>query len=213
MEFRGIQFPDDIGGLDVGEMAAAADDTVLQFLRVAAIAEHFLVVVSFEESHVALAEVGVELLAVGPDISHDADIDASDFDAEAAWVLDVVRFCESMNLEIADRERVAGLEELDTAAFGTVFNLETLECSTAHEGRHLISVAEPLDAVDMVRMLVTNEDSTDFADVQATAAHSLKELAETDTYIDDNSLVPILNVIGVAIATGSNRTYLNSVQN
>lgn len=81
-------------GLQVGEMAYIGSNALFEVRRVRAFGEHLGVVVGFEKTSVALAEIFANFVVGNTNVGHHADAMTADFHAETYRLGGVVLFWE-----------------------------------------------------------------------------------------------------------------------
>ena len=77
-------------GLQVGEMANIGSNALFEVRRVRTFGEHLGVVIRFEKTSIALAEIFADLVVGNTNVCHHADAMPADFDAETNWLGGVV---------------------------------------------------------------------------------------------------------------------------
>src|SRR6185503_11553853 len=138
-------------------MAVAAADPALEVIRIAALVEHIVVVVCFQENSMALTEMADHVLAGNAYIGKYAHPDVVEGDYEAAGVDGIMKFGKCGYLQLADHCYMRDSKRTEQIFINGQ--------AAAHQRgrrdvyRKLVFFRKDGDAVDMVGMLMRNEDS------------------------------------------------------
>ena len=97
----------------IGQVAAAAHDTLLHRPRVRADAQHFQIVIRFENNYIARAHVDAQRIGDIAEIGGHGNFDAMRREREADRISGIVGNGKTRDIEIADGEASAGLKSFN----------------------------------------------------------------------------------------------------
>jgi hypothetical protein len=153
----------------IGEMARAGEDALLDDPRIRADLEHVEIVIGFEDEAIGLAEMNSDVIRQVAEIGADCDLGAIGAEGKSDGVGRVVRDGERVDVDIADREALAGLDGFDAAeAFAESVGQDALEGFHGGLGdvERGFPEAEDLgEAVAVVGVLVSDKDRVEAIDV------------------------------------------------
>jgi hypothetical protein len=161
----GEEFADGV----IGEVAGAGEDALLDNPGIGSDLEHIEVVIGFEDEAIGLAEVDSYMIREVTEIGADGDFGAVGAEGESDGVGGVMRDCECVNVDIADRETLARLDGLDaTEALAEGVGQDALE--RLHGGfcdvERCFPESEDLrEAVAVVGVFVGDKDRVETIDV------------------------------------------------
>lgn len=193
---RAVRF-EQLQRLRVGEMPFPATDTVLQEVRVAALFQHDLVVISFEEGRVALLEMMNELIAGQADVRKHADprVRMVAGDDEAVRVRGVMMFRKSRDLQLPDLDGLKCPERQRLLQL----HAAVAQSSICNVHRQAIFPGEHGDAADMIDVLMRYEYCFYFLHRQPQAMHAALGFPAGNTCVNKNSFFLIADVITVSV--------------
>jgi len=99
----------------IGEVAGAGEDALLDDPWIGADLEHVKIVIGFEDEAIGLAEMDPDVIRQVAEIGADGDFGPIGAEGESDRVGGVVWDGESVNIDVANGEALAGLDRFDTA--------------------------------------------------------------------------------------------------
>jgi hypothetical protein len=153
----------------IREMAGAGEYALFDYPGIGANFEHVEIVVGFEDEAIGLAEMDPDMIGQVAEIGADGDFRSVGAEGESDGVGSIVRDGEGVDVYVADRKALAGLNGLNAAeTFAEGIGQDALEC--VHRGlcdvKWRFPEAEDLgEAVAVVRVLVGDKDCVEAIDV------------------------------------------------
>ena len=136
-------------------MAVAAPDAPFEVIRVAALVQHFIIIIRFQKSRMAFAEMFGHILAGCADIRKYTHPDIIKRDRKAAWIGGIMIFRESRYQQVPDSYRTINGKRADP---GFVKGQPAaLQRGRRNIHRQLVLFCQDGDAADMIGMLMRNE--------------------------------------------------------
>lgn len=135
-------------GLCIGQVPAIAADPFLQIIRIAAIRQHFVAVVGFEEGRITLFEMLNHFAARETDIGEYTNGDLLVTHQETMRIDRIVRFPECFYRKTADRDSLLFSEFLYKMRFDP--NAAFAMCMGGDINGELVFFRQPADARDMI---------------------------------------------------------------
>jgi hypothetical protein len=179
-------------------MATVAADALSEVVGVLSVFQHFVVIICFEESGIALAEVPYYMGAWGADIGEYAYPYSIAIDDKAVRVYGIVQFLESRNRKAAEGYRHTCIEAVYQVR-GWLCAAVAESCCRDEDG-YVVAATKYFHAVDMVGMLVGDEDGAYFVHLQAEAAHTFFGFLTRYARIYEDSFGVVADVVAITIA-------------
>lgn len=178
-------FADEVAGDFVGEVAHAAHDALFDAPGVGADFEHFEVVVGFEQQQVGALEVNADGLGHVAEVGGDGHFEALGAEGETDGVGGVVGDGEAIDVDVADGETGAGLEEFE----------DGLEFAPRDGGRGEAAavdgdpefLGDGGEAGDVVGMLVGDEDGGEGFGVDVDGGEALEGFLAAEAGVDEDA--------------------------
>jgi len=175
----------------IGEMPGAGEDALLDDPGIRANLEHVEIVIGFEDEAIGLAEVDSNVIWEVAEIGADSDFGAVGAEGESDGVCGVVRDGEGMDVDVADRKALAGMDGFDAAeAFAKGVGKDALE--GVHGGLGNVErgfpEAEDLgEAVAVVGVLVGDEDGVETIEIAADGGEAGESFAFSEASVNEDS--------------------------
>jgi hypothetical protein len=183
----GEEFADGV----IGEVAGAGKDTLLDDPGVRADFEHVEIVIGFEDEAIGLAEMDSDVVRQVAEIGADGDFGAVGAEGESDWVGGVVRDGESVNVDVADGETLAGLDGFDAAetlAESIRQNaLESFHRRLSDVERGFPEAEDLRQAVAVVGVLVGDEDRVEAIDVALDGSEASEGFALSEAGVNEDA--------------------------
>jgi hypothetical protein len=183
----GEEFADGV----IRKVAGAGKNALLDDPRIRADFEHIEVVIGFEDEAIGLTEMDSDVIRQVTEIRADGDFGAVGAKGESDGVGGVVRDSEGVDVNIADRETLSGLNGLNTTeTLAEGIGQDALEC--VHGGlcdvKGRFPEAEDLrKAVAVVGVLVGDEDSVEAIDVALDSGKASKGFAFSEAGVNEDT--------------------------
>ena len=183
----GKEFADGV----IRKMAGAGEDALLDDPGIRADLEHVEIVIGFEDEAIGLAEMDSDMIGQVAEIGADGDFGAVGAESEANGVGSVMRNRESVNVDVADGEALAGLDGFDPAeALAKGVGQDTLE--GVHGGLRNVErgfpEAEDLrEAVAVVGVLVGDEDGVETVDITPDGGKAGESFALSEAGVNEDA--------------------------
>ena len=181
-------------------MSFVAPDTVFQKQRIPAFFQHNFIIICFQKSCVALAEILNHMIAGGTNIGEYADGYSPISYGKTMRLLRIVQFGKCLNRKIADLHRDISFEWHDKIMIhlqATVFM-----CSSSNINRYLVFPGNYFHAPRMICMFVRNKNCPYFIEGQSWTCNPFLRFATGDTGVYEHSLTVIAHIIAIPIASG-----------
>jgi hypothetical protein len=168
----------------IGKMAGAGKYALLDDPRIGANLEHIEVVVGFEDQTIGFAEVDFDKLGHVTEVGADGNLGAVSAKSETDGIDGIVRDGEGVDVDVADRKALAGLNGFDAAeTLAEGFRENALE--DAHGGfgnvkRALPETEDLREAIAMIGVLVSDEDGVEMIEVRFDGRETSKSFAFTE---------------------------------
>ena len=175
----------------IRKMASAGENTLLDDPGIWADLEHIEVVIGFEDEAIGLAEVDSDMIGQVAKIGADGDFGAVGAEGESDGVGGIVRDGEGVDVDIADRETLSGLDGLNAAqAFTEGIGQDALEC--VHGGlcdvqRRFPEAEDLRKAVAVVGVFVSDEDGVESIDVALDSGEAGESFAFSEAGVNENA--------------------------
>ena len=182
----GIQdFADEVAGYFVREVAHAAHDALFHGPGVGADLQHFQVVVGFQQEHVRALQVDANGVGEVAEVGGDGDFDAFGAEGEAYGVGCIVGGGEAVDVDIADDEAGAGLEEFENGLELAPGDGGGGEAAAVDGDAELFR--DGGEAGDVVGMLVRNNDGGQRFGVDVDSGQALESFFAAQTGVDEDA--------------------------
>jgi hypothetical protein len=161
----GEKFADSV----IGEMAGAGENALLDNPGIGADLEHVQIVIGFEDEAIGLAKMDSYVIWEVAEIGADRDFGAVGTEGESDGVGGVVGNRECVDVDVADRETLAGLDGLDASeALAECVGQDALE--RVHGGlgdveRRFPESEDLREAVTVVRVFMSDENGIEMINV------------------------------------------------
>jgi len=175
----------------IREVAGAGEDALLDDPGIRADLEHVEIVIGFEDETIGLAEMDPDVIRQVAEIGADGDFGAVGTEGESDGVGGVVRDGERVDVDIADRETLAGLDGFDAAeTFAEGVGKDALEgvhCRLRDVKRRFPKAENLREAVAVVRVLVGDEDGVEAVDVALDGGEAGESFALSEAGVNEDA--------------------------
>ena len=175
----------------IREVAGAGKHALLDDPRVGPDLEHVEIVVGFEDEAISVAEMDSDVVRQVAEIGADGDFGAVGTEGESDGVGGVVRDGERVDVDIADRETLAGLDGFDAAeTFAEGVGKDALEgvhCRLRDVKRRFPKAENLREAVAVVRVLVGDEDGVEAVDVALDGGEAGESFALSEAGVNEDA--------------------------
>ncbi len=182
----------------VGKVALPTANAVLKVVWIAALFQHHFIIICFQDSRIAAAEMAGYLTANAANIGKHTHARATAGDGEGVRVAAVVCLTEGHNTQVANcyflprfegNCLMGGHPQAGAAAVCGVRDI--------HRNHPLLEQAR--QAAHMIRMLVGDEDCPDAAHVQSGRPHAALRFPAREASVYEDGLRFVANVVAVAV--------------
>lgn len=187
---RGIELGGEVAGHGVvGEVAETTHDALLEGPGIAAIAEHFEIVVGFEHGAIGGIQLLFDVFRKVAEVGDQDDAHALSAEREGDGIGGIMGNGEGRNFDIADLEGVPGGESLDTLhpllIGGRPLPLESIAGGGGEEDGGSDGFGEAGQASDVVAVLVSDQDGIKRAGRAAGGGQAAQQLAAAESGIHE----------------------------
>jgi hypothetical protein len=175
----------------IRKMAGAGEHSLLDDPGVRTDLEHIEVVIGFEDEAIGLAEMDSDVIWEVAEISADGDLRAVGAEGESNRVDSVVGDSKRVDIDVADREALAGLDGLDAAkALAEGVGKDALESIHGGFGDVERRFPEPEDLWETVRVVgvfVGDEDGVETINVALNGGKASESLAFSKAGVNEDA--------------------------
>ena len=193
--------------LMVAQMACAAHDAVLQYLRVLTAPEHLFVVVGLEHEVVRLEDVMLHALSGHSHVGHDGERLVAVADAESYVLRRVMGDGERGDAEAGQFELRVLLYDMCLVRVDRLGYMEVAVDAFVYEFGGIygdvVILADLTCRFDVIGMVVGDDNSLDVTETQPVFLHVALHSANTDTRIDEDCSFAVAEIVAIAATTTS----------
>jgi hypothetical protein len=175
----------------IRKVAGAGEDALFDDPGIRADLEHVEIVIGFENEAIGLAEMDPDVIGQVAEIGADGDFGAVGAEGESDRVGGVVRDGERVDVDIADRETLAGLDGLDAAeTFAEGVGKDALQGVQRGLGdveRRFPEAEDLREAVAMVRVLVGDKYRVEAIDVAIDGSEAGESFALPEAGVNEDA--------------------------
>ena len=183
----GKEFADGV----IREVAGAGEDALLDDPGIRANLEHVEIVVGFEDEAIGLAEVDADVVREVAEIGADGDFGTVGAEGEAYRIGRIVRDGEGVDVDVADREALTGLDGFHaTEALAESVgesSLEGIHCGLGDVERRFPEAQHLRETVAVVGVLVGDEDGVETVDVALDGGQAGKGFALSKAGVNEDT--------------------------
>lgn len=205
-EVRVVVRGQELGCMVVAEMTEVRADALFERVGVRAVFEHHLVVVSLDNEVVGFGDVLCRFLTDIAEVSCEDEFLAVVGESEAYAVGGVVRYGESLDVEVLDRNVLAFFVEMAAVVdflSDAVVAVDAVAHLLGHVNWDMEHFAEDSDRFDVVCMVVSDEEAPDIAEFYVVEFEFPLDGAHRDSGIDEEAVLARAEVVTVAAATAA----------
>lgn len=209
-QHRGIDFSNEIGSHAVVQVTVVSHDASFEIFGIATFAQHFEVIVGFDDDVCGEAHIVVDTFADATEVGSDCKADIAVTDEIADVVGSVVHDIKRRDFKIADSEWKFLVDRsvvvLDTARDVVAAEDSVEGLGSAVDTQMTVATDETVDIADVVAVVVRQAYSADFIHRNAVAAQSVDHFCHFDSGIDQKSAFAIAD-IGAVARTAASETH------
>ena len=176
---------------EIGKVAGAAEDALLDDPGVGADFEHVQIVIGFEDEAIGVAEMDFDVIGHVAEVGDESELGAVGAEGEADGVGGVVRNGEGADFDIADGEALAGSDGFasgEALAEGVGKNaLESVEGGVGDEERCFPEREGLGKAAAVVGVLMRDEDAVEAVDVELQGGEAGEGVALAEAGVDEEA--------------------------
>src|SRR6266446_6946449 len=173
----------------IRKMAGAAEDALLDDPGIRADLEHVEIVIGFQHQAIGVAQMHFDQRGHIPEVGDEGKLAAVGSESEGDGVGGIVRDSESVNVNVADRKTLAGLNRFEASEPLP----ESVRKNAAHrvhgglgDGKRRLPHTKHLrEAIAMVGMLVGDEDAVEMIDALLDGGKPGEGFALAETAVDE----------------------------
>ncbi len=175
----------------IGEMASPGEDALLDYPRIRADFQHVQVVIGFQDQAIAFAQMDLDKFGHVAEVGADGHLGAVGAEGEANGVGSIMRNGEGMNIDIANRTALAGLNGFDAAkSLAEGIGKDALQRVHGRLGNVKRRLPEPKDlrqTVAMIRVFVSNQDGVEPVHVSANSSKACQGFAFSKAGVNEDA--------------------------
>ena len=177
---------DEFGGHFIRQMPSPAHHPLFNGPRVRADAEHFQIVIRFQEQHVGAPQMYPEGIGYVAKICYDRNFNAVGGERKSDRIDSIVGHCKTRYVEVAYRERATRLEALESRL--TLAPLDKLRCAMRHINRHTPFAGSMLGECSysgsMISVLMSKQYPVDRGEIFSNGSKPFRDFAPAQARVD-----------------------------
>src|SRR5579859_2671962 len=210
LELAIVQAAQQIGGRAVIEMAETPCDALTQFLRIAACAQQFRVVIAFQDQCIATAQYGLDVPGGATDVREYAQPARAIAEYVLSRLPRIVWHRKRLHVQVANSESLVILDHADLGNAGEQ-GLETRESSGSKPDRNTVAARKPGHAANMIVVLMRHDDAGEVLGVESKAGKPGYCGGEAEAAIEQQPRAAGLHHKRIALAAAAKRRKPHSV--
>ncbi len=189
-------------------MAVAAGDALLETPGASGFLQHFQIMIGFQHEDIGVANALKGEFGGVAEIGQKTDLAAGSAEHEADGIGSIMRNAECFDQDVADLKAAAGAEHA-AVEFGLELEFDGFPGKPVAINGNVEFGTETDEAVDMVRVFVSDQDAGDAFGRAANGGEALPDLAAAETGVNEDTGLGGLQVGAIAAGTAAQNSQLN----